>query len=519
MNGTEPRNRKPIGIHWLQAPFAAAARATGIAHANPIWPYRLPSLLGGIAAVLATHAAALLLFANRRAALQAGAMLAGCVLLTVEAHIAKTDAALLGVTTLVMTVLARAWTGLKLNRATAALFWLALGAGVLLKGPISPMVAGLTALTLVLTSRRAAWLKPLRPAWGVPLLLLVSAPWFIAIGLATHGAFFRDAVGGDLGRKLASGEESHGGLPGLHALLLPLLVFPATVPVIAGLAGAWCRRAEPAIHFLLAWLIPSWLVFELTPTKLPHYTLPLYPALILLAAGWLHRRAPGKDRILPLAHAALAAAALCIALGALLLPAAVTDSVLAEATTPAVPPGGARHAFGIACALLTTAISDDTLLWLPACLLAALVLALAWRRHLAASLAASALLYAAILQWELPSLSPLWMAPRAVAALRAHWPAYNALGNGLIADGYAEPSLMFLAGTNTILLARGEGGAQALAARPGGAALVERHVLPAFQAEAARLNLAVSPVVTIPGYNYSHDRAVGLTLFVNGAAK
>ena len=31
MNGTAPRNLKPIGIYWLQAPFAAAARATGLA--------------------------------------------------------------------------------------------------------------------------------------------------------------------------------------------------------------------------------------------------------------------------------------------------------------------------------------------------------------------------------------------------------------------------------------------------------------------------------------------------------
>ncbi len=37
--------------------------------------------------------------------------------------------------------------------------------------------------------------------------------------------------------------------------------------------------------FLLAWAIPVWLVFELLPTKLPHYVLPAYPALALIA-GW-----------------------------------------------------------------------------------------------------------------------------------------------------------------------------------------------------------------------------------------
>ena len=53
-NGEEDRNRKPIGIHWLQVPFAAAARAAGIARDNPVWPYRLPSLLGAVVGVLAT---------------------------------------------------------------------------------------------------------------------------------------------------------------------------------------------------------------------------------------------------------------------------------------------------------------------------------------------------------------------------------------------------------------------------------------------------------------------------------
>src|SRR5579875_2594836 len=80
MNGTEARNRKPIGIYWLQLPFAAAARATGIAVANPVWPYRIPSLLGGLLAVLATFGLGQTVI-GRRAALLAGTMLASCVIL------------------------------------------------------------------------------------------------------------------------------------------------------------------------------------------------------------------------------------------------------------------------------------------------------------------------------------------------------------------------------------------------------------------------------------------------------
>jgi 4-amino-4-deoxy-L-arabinose transferase-like glycosyltransferase len=46
-----------------------------------------------------------------------------------------------------------------------------------------------------------------------------------------------------------------------------------------------CRAAgRDADLFLLVWIIPSWIVFELSPAKLPHYTMPLYPALALLGA-------------------------------------------------------------------------------------------------------------------------------------------------------------------------------------------------------------------------------------------
>ena len=48
----EPRNKKPIGIHWMQAGAVALTEPiTG--NLNTIWAYRIPSLLGAIIAALA----------------------------------------------------------------------------------------------------------------------------------------------------------------------------------------------------------------------------------------------------------------------------------------------------------------------------------------------------------------------------------------------------------------------------------------------------------------------------------
>src|SRR5437660_1140535 len=52
----------------------------------------------------------------------------------------------------------------------------------------------------------------------------------------------------------------------------------------------WRARREPGAQFLLAWLVPSWIVFELVLTKLPHYVLPLFPAIAILSVGALERR-------------------------------------------------------------------------------------------------------------------------------------------------------------------------------------------------------------------------------------
>jgi 4-amino-4-deoxy-L-arabinose transferase-like glycosyltransferase len=465
--GDVARNKKPIGIHWLQAPFAAALGR------ERIWAYRVPSLLGALAAVLLTYAIGLRV-ASRRAALLAGAMLGASVLLTVEAHMAKTDAALLAATAAAMLVLARAYLDPGgVSRRLAAGFWLAMGAGVLLKGPITPLVAGLAAASLAIWDHRSAWLRALRPGWGVPLMLLVVLPWFVAIGVATRGAFFAEAMGGDLGSKLTGGAESHWGPPGLHLALLPLLLFPGSALAIPGIAAAWRGRTEPAARFLLAWLVPAWLVFELVPTKLPHYPLPLYPALCLLGARWALDGGIAPRWLARLGWALALVAALVLGAGAMALPLAL-------------------HA--------------NPWLGVPALAAAALAGWLLWWRGPVVALAAMPLLYGVVLGLELPRIPALWLSPHAVAA---------AAGPGVLGSvGYAEPSLRFLAGTDTEFLAGGAAGAQALAAGRVERLLVGDRDLAAFRAEAASLGLDAREIGVIRGFNYSRGRWVALTVFV-----
>ena len=60
--------------------------------------------------------------------------------------------------------------------------------------------------------------------------------------------------------------------------------------------AVWAARREPGTKFLLAWLVPSWIVFEIVMTKLPHYVLPLYPAIAILIAGIVDARLLSRTR-------------------------------------------------------------------------------------------------------------------------------------------------------------------------------------------------------------------------------
>ncbi len=52
--GDVERNKKPAGIHWAQAAVVHGLEAVGVPARGSIWAYRIPSMLGGIIAVLAT---------------------------------------------------------------------------------------------------------------------------------------------------------------------------------------------------------------------------------------------------------------------------------------------------------------------------------------------------------------------------------------------------------------------------------------------------------------------------------
>jgi 4-amino-4-deoxy-L-arabinose transferase-like glycosyltransferase len=163
----QPRYLQPAGIYWLQA--ASVSLLSAPEHRD-IWAYRVPSLIGATLAVLLTAWIGNLLF-GAPVGFVAAVLMAVSLILGVEARMAKIDAVLLTTVLTAQAALAKIYLESTADREPSlgwvAAFWLALGVGLMLKGPIILLVVFGTILLLTITERRVAWLRRLRGRLGV----------------------------------------------------------------------------------------------------------------------------------------------------------------------------------------------------------------------------------------------------------------------------------------------------------------------------------------------------------------
>ncbi|KAB1070490.1 ArnT family glycosyltransferase [Methylobacterium planeticum] len=495
----EARHKKPVGIYWLQSLSVALGEAAGVPQARTrIALYRLPSLAGAAAAVLLTYWAALAVL-PRRGALLAAALFGACLMLSAEARLAKTDAVLTACSVAALGGLARAWLGRagprlppakvplgKLPLATVLAFWLGLALGILVKGPMVPLFVGLAALPLSLRARSGVWLRALRPGLGLALVLVLVAPWFLAIAWKSGGAFFGEAVGQDMLGKVGSAKEKHWAPPGTYLLIVFATFWPGAAFAALSLPFGWRQRGSDAVALLLAWIVPAWILFEAVPTKLPHYVLPLMPAVAILTVmaatgGALDPRRRG---------------AVAVALLAVLIPLGLMaglsyagwqlDGRLPWAGLP--PLAGAAGLAGLAVLAFARARAE---------------------RALVLAVLASALVSPAVFGLVQPALPALKVSPR-LAALRDGLACPHPQVASL---GYREPSLVFLIGTDLAML---NSGAEAIDfLRAGGCRLVfvEGRFAPEFAAAAGAAGLAPPAAGRVSGFNINGGRRVDLTAY------
>ena len=366
--------------------------------------------------------------------------------------------------------------------------WAAFGLGVLVKGPVIVAVCIASIAAIVIWDRDWRWLARLRPGLGLAVALAIVLPWLIAIGLASHGAFFEKSLGQDFAQKLAGGQETHGAPPGYYAALASLTFWPGSLFLLPGIVYGIAHRREPAVRYLLAWAATTWLIFELAPTKLPHYVLPAYPALAALCALWLtsgvHSESKG-ERIAR--HVSLA---LYVLVGLAL--------AVFVVWAPQRFGTGSPWWLYLAAGLGVVAV------------LAVIPQMLARRFYGAAGMASlsALILYAVAGFLTVPRLTELWISPRLVEAVARHAELNDP---PVVTAGYAEPSIAFLLGTRT-LLDDGPGAGRA-AASSGGLVLVAEDQQGGFLAAVDKGGARADALEEIDGLNYSRGRKTRITLY------
>ena len=296
----ELRSKKPIGIYWLQIASAS------IFGKDNIISYRAPNIFSTIILIIVFSTFVysisfryfnLNISSSLTFSFFSSLVMATLLGLSIEIKQAKTDTVLLTLCTVQQLIFWKiysygkeSWNKYKHHEYVwlTRLFWLIIALGILVKGPISPLLFTMTLLSICILDRfvekewNLSWLNLFLWFQGLLIVSIITLPWIYLAWQATDGHLILDAINKDFLIKLRSGQENHWGPFGSHFFLLLLTFWPMVLllPFAARACLDW--KHDRLIRFLISWIIPFWIILELTPTKLPHYILPVFPGLILL---------------------------------------------------------------------------------------------------------------------------------------------------------------------------------------------------------------------------------------------
>jgi len=490
-----PRHKKPVGIYWLQS---SSVKIFDRANSFHISFFRIPSVVCATLAVLLFYLLACQQLGNGRAFL-AAIIAASTVSAVAEAHLATTDSALLLGAVLAMTPLVGIWgarsTPKKLSILQALCLWCGLALGILIKGPVLPAVAFLAGAFHTIRTRSLRWIWLLRPLWGVPLLIAIVAPWFIAIQNQTHGGFISDSVRGDILPKLIGVHESHRGFPGFYTLTSFVSFWPWSFLIIPTVVYVYRRWKESDYYGWVCWLLPAWIALEIAPTKLPHYSLPLFPPLAALVTLWVSQIGSQQVKAKTPRPSVIAWGILTLGLGIL----TVGAPIYFNKTAPVAACIGAI-VIGTAGARLLTRrdlINSPRLVFgLP--------------------LIVAVVFFTTLFTQTLPNLGPFWASKALLSkipfeALTKQANREDTQPIFLASAGFQEPSLVFLNGTST-LLTDGAGAARFLRERCPSVALVTEKEQNAFVSTGREIGLSSKTLTSERVFNYSKGKWQNVTI-------
>jgi len=274
--GVEVPSKPPL-MHWLAA--LASEAAGGVSEAT----VRLPSALLAIGGVIACYLYLRILFDDQ------SALLAALILATSFQYLQAGTGARVDMTLTFFMELAL-FEMLMIAEGLSSRWPLLYGAvvmAVLSKGPVGAVLPGLTALVWIAYERRWDAILRLRPAYGIPIVIVIDGGWYLGAAMVRGAAFVhKQLLAENLFRLVHSGAVHEGHAHPFYYLIFALLAgfMPWTLLAPPAWFGYLRRSGAVAarIRYLAAWCIVVFAVYEAAQSKRGVYLLGMYPALAAL---------------------------------------------------------------------------------------------------------------------------------------------------------------------------------------------------------------------------------------------
>lgn len=284
---------KPIFFYWL---IAFSYKLFGISE----WAARLPSALAAFGTL------GLIYWFTREHWGKRHALWAGLVLLTsaeffVLARVVIFDMTLTFFLTLALIAFYEAshTDNVSRRRILCLMLYGALAAGTLIKGLIGIVVPGMIIFFYLLLSRQWSILRRIYLIPGTLLFFAIALPWYLQADARNDGYLRYYFIDEHFGRFISSDFDRS--QPWYYFVLVGLIgFFPWTLllPVVVNNCRKYLR--EDKTLFLVLWVVLPFLFFSLSKSKLPHYILPIFPALAILTGAALvnlFEQSPARLRV------------------------------------------------------------------------------------------------------------------------------------------------------------------------------------------------------------------------------
>jgi hypothetical protein len=273
---------KPIFYYWL---VALSYKLFGVSE----WSARLPSALAAMACAWLVYCFARARW-GRWEALWAVLILLTSTEFFLMGRIVIFDMTLTFCQTLALTSFYEAAhaDSVARRRIFCAMMYLALATGTLIKGLIGVMIPGMVIFFYMLLGKRWEILRRIYLIPGVLLFFAVVLPWYLQADARNPGYLSYYIWQEHFGRYATVDFDRSE--PWYYFIFVGLIgFFPWTflLPILA--KDHWKKTLNDKTLFLVLWLVLPFLFFSVSKSKLPHYILPIFPALAILTAVTLVR--------------------------------------------------------------------------------------------------------------------------------------------------------------------------------------------------------------------------------------